>query len=90
VRVNHRSLPSPLVILANRALEIIAAGKSLHIARAAVGRCERDRNDPCERNDQRGRTPQLRWLESRMFALRSRDFRRRSQSVIGDTCSVRL
>jgi hypothetical protein len=34
VRVNHQSLPSPLVILANQALEIIAAGKSLHIARA--------------------------------------------------------
>jgi hypothetical protein len=34
VRVNHQSLDSPLVILANRALEIIAAGKSLHIARA--------------------------------------------------------
>ena len=34
VRVNHQSLPSPLVILADQALEIIAAGKSLHIARA--------------------------------------------------------
>ena len=34
VRVNYQSLDSPLVILANRALEIIAAGKSLHIARA--------------------------------------------------------
>ena len=34
MRVNHQSLPSPLVILANQALEIIAAGKSLHIARA--------------------------------------------------------
>jgi hypothetical protein len=34
VRVNHQSLDSPLVILANQALEIIAAGKSLHIARA--------------------------------------------------------
>jgi len=32
--VNHQSLDSPLVILANQALEIIAAGKSLHIARA--------------------------------------------------------
>jgi hypothetical protein len=34
VRVNHQSLDSPLVILADQALEIIAAGKSLHIARA--------------------------------------------------------
>jgi hypothetical protein len=34
VRVNHQSLPSPLVILADQVLEIIAAGKSLHIARA--------------------------------------------------------
>ena len=34
MRVNHQSLPSPLVILANQALEIIAAGKLLHIARA--------------------------------------------------------
>jgi hypothetical protein len=34
VRVNHQSLPSPLVILADQALEIITAGKSLHIARA--------------------------------------------------------
>ena len=34
MRVNHQSLPSPLVILANQALKIIAAGKSLHIARA--------------------------------------------------------
>jgi hypothetical protein len=34
VRVNHQSLPSSLVILADQALEIIAAGKSLHIARA--------------------------------------------------------
>ena len=34
VRVNHQSLDTPLVILANQALEIIAAGKSLHIARA--------------------------------------------------------
>ena len=34
MRVNHQSLDSPLVILANQALEIIAAGKSLHIARA--------------------------------------------------------
>jgi hypothetical protein len=32
--VNHQSLDSPLVILADQALEIIAAGKSLHIARA--------------------------------------------------------
>jgi hypothetical protein len=34
VRVNHQSLPSPLVILADQALEIITAGKSLRIARA--------------------------------------------------------
>ena len=34
MRVNHQSLDSPLVILADQALEIIAAGKSLHIARA--------------------------------------------------------
>jgi hypothetical protein len=34
VRVNHQSLDSPLLILADQALEIIAAGKSLHIARA--------------------------------------------------------
>jgi len=34
VKVKHQSLDSPLVILANQALEIIAAGKSLHIARA--------------------------------------------------------
>ena len=34
VRVNHQSLDSPLVILADQALEIIAAGKSLRIARA--------------------------------------------------------
>ena len=34
VRVNHQSLDTPLVILANQALEIIAAGKSLPIARA--------------------------------------------------------
>jgi hypothetical protein len=34
VRVNHQSLDSPLIILADQALEIIAAGKSLHIARA--------------------------------------------------------
>ena len=34
VWVNRHSLPSPLVILADQALEIIAAGKSLHIARA--------------------------------------------------------
>jgi hypothetical protein len=32
VRVNHQSLDAPLVFLANQALEIIAAGKSLHIA----------------------------------------------------------
>ena len=34
VRVNHQSLDTPLVILADQALEIIAAGKTLHIARA--------------------------------------------------------
>jgi len=34
VRVNHQSLPSPLVILADQALEIIAPGISLRIARA--------------------------------------------------------
>ena len=34
VRVNHQSLPSPLVILADQALEIIAVGKPLRIARA--------------------------------------------------------
>ena len=34
MRVNHQSLDSPLLILADQALEIIAAGKSLHIARA--------------------------------------------------------
>ena len=34
MRVNHQSLDSPLLILANQALEIIAAGKSLRIARA--------------------------------------------------------
>ena len=34
MRVNHQSLDNPLVILANQALEIIAAGKSLHIAGA--------------------------------------------------------
>ena len=33
VRVNHQPLDSPLVILADQALEIIATGKSLHIAR---------------------------------------------------------
>ncbi len=33
VRVNHSSLDSPLVILANQALEIVAVGKTLHIAR---------------------------------------------------------
>jgi hypothetical protein len=41
VRVNHQSLDSPLVILANQALEIIAAGKSLHIAGHPVGRAHR-------------------------------------------------
>jgi len=34
MRKDHQSLDSPLVILADQALEIIAAGKSLHIARA--------------------------------------------------------
>ena len=34
VRVNHQSLDTPLVILANQALEIVAVGKTLHIARA--------------------------------------------------------
>jgi hypothetical protein len=34
VRVNHQSLDAPLVILANQALEVVAIGKSLHIARA--------------------------------------------------------
>ena len=34
VRVNHSSLDSPLVILANQALEVVAVGKTLHIARA--------------------------------------------------------
>jgi hypothetical protein len=34
VRVNHQSLSSPLVILADQALEIITVGKSLRIARA--------------------------------------------------------
>jgi hypothetical protein len=34
VRVNHQSLDSPLVILANQALEVVAIGKTLHIARA--------------------------------------------------------
>ena len=33
VRVNHQSLDSPLVILADQALEIIAAGKPLHSGR---------------------------------------------------------
>ena len=34
MRVNHQSLDSPLVILADQALEIIAVGKTLHVARA--------------------------------------------------------
>ena len=34
VRVNHLSLDTPLVILANQALEIVAVAKTLHIARA--------------------------------------------------------
>jgi hypothetical protein len=34
VRVNHQSLDAPLVILANQALEVIAIGKTLHVARA--------------------------------------------------------
>jgi hypothetical protein len=34
VWVNRHSLPSPLVILADQALEIIAAGKSLGLTRA--------------------------------------------------------
>ena len=34
VRINHQSLDTPLVILANQALEIVAVGKTLHIARA--------------------------------------------------------
>ena len=33
VRVNHQSLDSPLVILADQALEVVAIGKTLHIAR---------------------------------------------------------
>jgi hypothetical protein len=33
VRINHLSLDSPLVILANEALEVVAVGKTLHIAR---------------------------------------------------------
>jgi hypothetical protein len=41
VRVNHQSLDSPLVILANQALEIIAAGKSLPRRGAPVGRIHR-------------------------------------------------
>ena len=32
--MNHQSLPSPLVILADQALEIIAVGKTPRIARA--------------------------------------------------------
>ena len=34
MKVNHQSLDSPLVILADQALEIIAVGKTLHVARA--------------------------------------------------------
>ena len=34
VRVNHQSLDTPLVILANQALEVVGIGKQLHIARA--------------------------------------------------------
>jgi uncharacterized protein len=33
VRVNAMSLDSPLVILANEALEVVAVGKTLHVAR---------------------------------------------------------
>jgi hypothetical protein len=34
VRVNHSSLDTPLVILANQTLEVVAVRKILHIARA--------------------------------------------------------
>jgi hypothetical protein len=34
VRVNHQSLDAPLVILANQALEVVAVGKTLRVARA--------------------------------------------------------
>jgi hypothetical protein len=34
VRVNHQSLDAPLIILANQALEVVAVGKTLHVARA--------------------------------------------------------
>jgi hypothetical protein len=34
VRVNHQLLDTPLVILANQALEVVGIGKELHIARA--------------------------------------------------------
>ena len=33
VRINHLSLDSPLVILANQTLEVVAVGVTLHIAR---------------------------------------------------------